>query len=222
MSVSGVSGTSNSALTGSRQTIAENFDTFLTLLTTQLKNQNPLDPLDTNQFTQQLVQFTSVEQELKTNEFLEALVMNTQNANSSQAVSYIGKTVSASGVTSQLSNGEATWVFDLDKDAEVSVTIKDENGKVVYTEEGSLPAGQGAFTWDGIGSDGAAQPEGTYSISIDARDANGGIVPATTQTTGVVTGVDFSGGAPVLVIGAARVNLADVISVSSGTSSTTP
>ena len=76
-SVSGTSATSGSGLANSRKTIADNFDTFLQLLTTQLKNQNPLDPLDTNQFTAQLVQFSGVEQQLKTNEFLEALLLNT-------------------------------------------------------------------------------------------------------------------------------------------------
>src|SRR6185369_15341862 len=98
MAVNGISGsTSAGALTNSRSTIADNFDTFLQLLTTQLKNQNPLDPLDTNQFTQQLVQFTSVEQQLKTNDFLSAMVQSQQASASAQAASYIGKTVTSSG-----------------------------------------------------------------------------------------------------------------------------
>src|SRR5690349_20323984 len=114
MAVSGIAGsTSTSSLTGSRQTIAENFDTFLSLLTTQLKNQNPLDPLDTNQFTQQLVQFTSVEQQLRTNDFLAAMMQSRQTAATSQAVDYIGKTVTASGVKSDLVNGKASWSFNL-------------------------------------------------------------------------------------------------------------
>src|SRR5918992_1028717 len=103
MAVSGINSTTGtSALAGLRGAIAENFDTFLQLLTTQLKNQNPLDPLDTNQFTQQLVQFTSVEQQLKTNEFLEAMMTASQNAGNAQAVSYVGKIVTASGNKSEL------------------------------------------------------------------------------------------------------------------------
>src|SRR6187402_248688 len=103
MAVSSVGSSSGgSALASSRQTIAQNFDTFLQLLTTQLKNQNPLDPLDTNQFTQQLVQFTGVEQQLKTNEFLEAMMLANQNSGKSNAVGYIGKTITASGVKSEL------------------------------------------------------------------------------------------------------------------------
>ena len=84
-----------SALDHAAPGMADNFDTFLQILTTQLRNQNPLDPLDTNQFTQQLVQFSGVEQQLKTNQFLEAMMTSTQNANNSQAVSYIGKIVTA-------------------------------------------------------------------------------------------------------------------------------
>src|SRR6187402_3815488 len=103
MAVTGVSGSSNaSQMASSRSTIADNFDTFLNILTTQLKNQNPLDPLDTNQFTQQLVQFTGVEQQLKTNEFLEAMMLANQNSGNSNAVGYIGKTITASGVKSEL------------------------------------------------------------------------------------------------------------------------
>src|SRR3954447_12628807 len=90
-------------------TLASNFTTFLTLLTTQLKNQNPLEPLDTNQFTAQLVQFTGVEQQLKTNEFLETLMLAGQNTAKSDAVSYIGKQVTASGKTGELTNEKAVF-----------------------------------------------------------------------------------------------------------------
>ena len=116
MAVDTVTGTATNALTStakSRETIAGNFDTFLQILTTQLKNQNPLDPLDTNEFTSQLVQFSSVEQQLKTNDFLEALLglnESTYNVNS-QAVSFIGKEVSTKTTAAEYKNGAATWVF---------------------------------------------------------------------------------------------------------------
>ena len=103
MTVSGVSGSTNSSPSLSSadgQTIAGNFDSFLSLLTTQLQNQNPLDPLDTNQFTAQLVQFSGVEQQLKTNDYLSSLVANNANTVNTNAVSYIGKTVTASGTRS--------------------------------------------------------------------------------------------------------------------------
>src|SRR5690606_23284274 len=101
----------------SRSGIADNFDTFLLLLTTQLQNQNPLEPLDTNAFTQQLVQFSSVEQQLKTNEFLQAMLAATQAGQSGQAVSYIGKTVTSSGAQAELRNGAAVWSYTASADA---------------------------------------------------------------------------------------------------------
>ena len=219
MTVSGISGSSStSASASARQGIADNFDTFLQLLTTQLKNQNPLDPLDTNQFTQQLVQFSSVEQQLKTNDFLSALVSSNGNSVNTNAVSYIGKTVTASGTRSELANGKAVWSFSLPDAADVSVTIKDADGNTVYTETGQLQSGAGQFTWDGKDTQGNTMPEGTYSITMQGTTAEGKSVNISTETTGVVTGVDFTGSEPVLLIGEARINLSGVTSVRETTS----
>src|SRR6266480_4442412 len=98
-----------------KQTIAGNFNTFLQLLTTQLKNQNPLDPLDTNQFTQQLVSFAQVEQQLKANEQLTALVALQQTAQTTQALTFVGATVSVDGATARLANHQAQWSFTVSK-----------------------------------------------------------------------------------------------------------
>ncbi len=182
-------------------------------MTTQLKNQNPLDPLDTNQFTQQLVQFTSVEQQLKTNEFLQAMMLSSSNSGNTGAVSYIGKTVTADGVKAELAGGKASWAFQLQDAANVTVTIKDKDGNSVYTEQGTLQAGDGVFQWDGKGSDGSQKADGSYTISMEGRNAEGKLVPITTQTTGVVSGVDFTGSEPVLLVGVSRVNLSSVKSV---------
>src|SRR3569833_1936654 len=174
MTVSGVgSSSSSSSSVIDRTTIANNFDTFLQPLTTQLKNQNPLDPLDTNQFTQQLVEFSGVEQQLKTNDFLSSLVQANANTTNNNAVSYIGKTVTASGVQSELVNNRATRNFNLKDAASVTVNIKDSTGRVVYTETGNMQGGTGTFTWDGLDSAGNAQPAGTYSISMQAVDGEG-------------------------------------------------
>ncbi|UXN68256.1 flagellar hook assembly protein FlgD [Devosia neptuniae] len=215
MAVDSVSGSSNtSALSGSRTTIAENFDTFLNILTTQLKNQNPLDPLDTNQFTAQLVQFTGVEQQLKTNEFLESLLQTTQSTGKTDAVSYIGREITAAGTTAELKNGGATWAFNADAQvANATVTIKNANGRVVYTEAGSLDKGPGNFLWTGKGSDGNTQPDGTYTIEIKGTNLSGNTIKVSTSTIGIVTAVDFSGAQPILTVGTSKILLSDVTNV---------
>ena len=212
MAVDGISGSgsSNTSITGTRAGIADNFDTFLSLLTAQLKNQNPLDPLVSNAFTQQLVQFSSVEQQLKTNDFLSALVQANTNSVLTNAVNYIGKTVAAEGTRSELVNGKAVWNFHLEDAANTTVTIKDSKGNVVYTEQGDLQAGTGQFSWNGKTSTGGKAPNGTYTISMTGINAEGKNVPISTEFTGTVTGVDFTGSEPVLLIGTTRVNLSGV------------
>ncbi|MCF6327852.1 MAG: flagellar hook assembly protein FlgD [Devosiaceae bacterium] len=209
-----------SALTGSSRSIADNFNTFLSLLTTQLKNQNPLDPLDTNQFTQQMVQFTSVEQQLKTNEFLKTLAASAQNATNTEAVSFIGKQVTAAGASAELSNGSASWEYSLNRTAsDTTITIRDSNGAIVHTDETSLASGTGNFSWDGRDAAGNQLPDGNYSITINARDGNGSYVPVTTQVTGLVSGVDLSGNTPILLVGGAQVNMSSVLSVQAAATS---
>ena len=216
MAVSGVSGNSGtgSSLDTSRRGIADNFDTFLNILTTQLKNQNPLDPMDTNQFTQQLVQFTGVEQQLKANTYLEALMLANQSAVNTDAVSYIGKEVTAAGTKSELKGGGATWAYNADAAvSDARVTIKDSMGNVVYTETGSLNKGPGNFLWNGVGSDGKLRPDGAYTISIDGKNLAGNNVAISTSTVGVVSAVDFSGSEPILTVGGSKIKLSDVTNV---------
>ena len=128
MAVSGVGSnvttTVNDSLASTNKTsLADNFTTFLQLLTTQLKNQNPLDPLDTNQFTQQLVQFAQVEQQLKGNDQLASLVSLQQSAQSTQALGFVGHIVALDGQTSRLENGSAGWSFNSPKPATGTINI---------------------------------------------------------------------------------------------------
>ena len=213
--LAGSSGTNtNAPAVTSRAGIADNFDTFLKILTTQLKNQNPLDPMDTNQFTQQLVQFTGVEQQLKSNTYLQALMNASQNSTNTDAVSYIGKEVTASGTTATLKAGGASWAYNAAANAsDATVTIKDASGQVVYSETGSLNAGPGNFLWDGVGSDGQVKPDGVYTISINGKNLNGNNVAINTSTVGVVSAVDFSGTEPILTVGATKIRLSDVTAV---------
>jgi flagellar basal-body rod modification protein FlgD len=196
------SSSSTPSLNGTANTtLAGNFQTFLTLLTTQLQHQDPLTPLDTNQFTQQLVQFASVEQELKTNDQLTTLVSLQQTAQSTQALTFVGKTAAVDGDTSVLSQGKAAWNLSVPTNANVSISITNSVGQTVLT--GTVPVSAGApqpFTWNGIGSDGTQQPDGKYKLTATAADSVGNSVGVSTQIEGVVSSVDLTQTPPLLSI----------------------
>jgi flagellar basal-body rod modification protein FlgD len=196
----GSSAAATSAL--ATQQIAGNFQSFLTLLTTQLQNQNPLDPLDTNQFTQQLVEFAGVQQQLNTNDSLATLVSLQQTAQSTQALGFVGKTAVVNGSTAALTNSTATWQLSIPTDSTVNVTIAGSNGQTVFT--GSYPVSAGnnqPFVWNGQGTDGSQLPDGNYTLTATAKDASNNNVAVSTQVQGVVSSVDLTQSPPLLSIG---------------------
>ncbi len=196
------SAAASSATTGvDKSTIAGNFQTFLTLLTTQLKNQNPLDPLDTNQFTQQLVQFAQVEQQLKQNDQLATLISLEKSAAATTALAYVGQTVAVDGQTAALKSGQATWTLQVPKPAQATVTIKSSTGQNVYTGSYAMGAGTQNFTWDGKDNSGVQWPDGNYTISVTAKDASGQSVAIPTEVQGLVDSVDLTQTPPTLSIG---------------------
>ncbi|OHV14510.1 flagellar hook capping protein [Methylorubrum extorquens] len=212
-----ITGTSAASTTDTKS-IAGNFTQFLTLLTTQLKNQNPLDPLDTNQFTQQLVQFAGVEQQLKTNSSLDTILTNSKAASASSASGLIGRTITADGATTDLTNGKATWTLTPDRAAARAViTLKASDGTVVATKTTTLKAGAQPFEWDGTGTSGLSAKDGRYTITVDALDTTGTKVAVDTKVSGVVDGVELSGSEPVLTIGKARVPASSVKTLSAPT-----
>lgn len=215
MEINGTSALANLGQAAQSQaTIAENFDAFLSLLTTQLQNQNPLEPLDTNEFTAQLVQFTSVEQSIETNKNLEQLVALSVTNAFTNAVGYIGKTVSAAGSVAQLSNGFATWNYTLaDASPEATFTVRNASGQTVYTETRTGNQGTNTFTWDGQLENGGQAPDGAYSISIQAKDQSGNNVSVSTETEGVVEAVDLTGAEPILTVNGQEIVLSSVNSI---------
>ncbi len=197
-----------------KNTLGGDFNTFLSLLTTQLQYQDPLDPLDSNEFTNQLVQFTSVEQEIKSNENLENIAVLTTMNGLNASVGFIGKDAIVEQAQATLSGGAATWVYALDgKSQETTLTIKDELGKTVYEQAGELGAGSHGFSWDGIGSDGTQQADGAYSLTITTDNGQDGSVPTQVFMRGNVTAVDFAGGESFLDVGGFSVPLGNVVSV---------
>ena len=199
----------------SRAGIADNFDAFLSLLTTQLKNQNPLDPLDTNEFTAQLVQFSGVEQSIKTNENLEKLLALSGANTLTTAVGFIGKVVTASGDTTSLVNGQAQWSYTVAQDVpEATITVKDKFGQTVFSQQTNLLSGTHTLQWDGRTNAGIAAPAGSYTLSIDAKDTSGNKINADTTIIGFVESVDMTGGEPELTVSGSKIKFSAVKTVS--------
>jgi flagellar basal-body rod modification protein FlgD len=219
--VSGTTPTSSSSSSSSSSlgsstgaTLAGNFQTFLTLLTTQLQNQNPLDPLDTNQFTQQLVQFAGVEQQLKTNDSLSQLVTLQQTTQATQALGFVGKTAVVDGNTTALSNSSATWELNIPSSSAVTVTIANSKGQTVFTGNYSASAGNNQpFTWNGQGSDGTQWPDGLYTMTATAADSSGNPVAISTQVGGTVSSVDLTQTPPLLMINGQTYTVSQVKSI---------
>jgi flagellar basal-body rod modification protein FlgD len=195
-------GTASGNNTASTQTkgIADNFQTFLTLLTTQLQNQNPLDPLDTNQFTAQLVQFAGVEQQLKMNDQLSSIVALEKSAQSTQALIYVGNTVAVDGSKANF-NGAATWNINSPKETNATITITDSTGQTAYSGNFTLKTGGSSFVWDGKGNDGRQWPPGSYTLTATGKDASGNNVAISTEVQGIVDSVDLTATPPLLSIG---------------------
>lgn len=200
-----------------RTQLSGDFDTFLLLLTTQLKNQDPADPMDSAEFTSQLVQFANVEQAIATNENLEKLLDMNSHSEISNAASYIGKYVEAKGDSSRLQNGVAAFSYDLDAPAfEVEIVIKNDAGRIVYKGAGPTDAGKNDVLWDGtsnVDGSGDMMPPGTYHLSVVAKDARQERVEATTYSTGFISAVDIVDGQAVYRIGDIELSLDDIRSV---------
>jgi len=199
------------------QALFNNFETFLTLLTTQLKNQDPLSPLDSNEFTAQLTQMAGVEQQLLTNDLLTSLVAAQAGGGLDNASNYIGREVTAAWTATSFEDGKATWSYELADDAdEVTLQVVDSKGVVVW--EGPAPdksSGIHSFTWDGQlkGGDKLDEDGGVYTLKVTATDETGAEVGSQALIQGRVTGVEMYDGQPYLVIGDSILPLSTVISL---------
>ena len=192
------------------QNLSADMNTFLTLLTTQLKYQDPLDPMDTAEFTNQLVQYSSVEQAIQTNQKLDSLLsMNIANLGA-QAVSYIGKVAQVLGNVMPLEGGKAKATYTLDKNVvSTTIVVKDMNGNIVYSEQGKVTSGTHEFTWDGKDSNGNQLEDGAYKIEVSTKVASG-----ETTVFGRVTGVaSDSSGVYVGLGDAVTAGLGDILTV---------
>jgi flagellar basal-body rod modification protein FlgD len=204
------SGTSsNSAM----NQLSGNFQTFLKLLTTQLQNQNPLDPMDTSQFTQQLVEYSQVEQQIDTNGNLQSLISQGTQQSAAYATGYLGKTVTVSGGEGSLANGQAQWTYNLGADAtSTTLQVTDANGSVVYSGSGQTTKGNSTFNWNGQDNAGNQLPDGSYTLAVKAS-AGGQTVTTNVTAVGTVSEVNMINGTPQLLIGSMEVPLTSISSV---------
>jgi flagellar basal-body rod modification protein FlgD len=171
-----------------------NFNTFLTMLTTQLQHQDPLSPLDTSQFTQQLVAFSQVEQQINTNTNLQQLLQLQTTNEAVSAAPLVGVNIQYNSPTSPLEGGNAGWSYSLPSDsASTNLLVEDASGNVVFSAAGMTTAGKHDFVWNGKTSAGLQMPDGgQYTLKVEAADANKNTVTATVSAYGTVDGVNIT------------------------------
>jgi len=212
------SAAAQAAGTAGGQQLAGNFDTFLQLLTTQLQNQDPLDPLDTNQFTQQLVEFASVQQQVDMNTNMQTLISLQQTSEATSAMQLLGANVTIGGSSAALSNATgspATWNLSVPSPATGTVTIANSSGQTVFTGQVSLNAGNQTYSWGGQGSNGITEPDGNYTMSINATGANGQPVTVATQVQGVVSAVNVNATPATVTVGGQTYPISAIQSINS-------
>lgn len=198
-----------------RSSLSDNYDTFLVLLTAQLQNQDPLSPMDSTAFTEQLVQYSQVEQQIRTNEQLSGLVLQYQAASAGAALSYLGKDAIIEADETYLAGGAANWAYNLPGNADsMTIQVRDASGRLVYTDTTQpRTAGEHLFSWNGKKTDGSTASDGVYSISITARNAAGEAITPSINVRETIMGVDFSGATPLVITPSGTRELSTIRSV---------
>ncbi len=217
--VNDVSAAATTAVDGAaamKKATGMNKDDFLTLFVTQLKNQDPLNPQDSNQFIAQLAQLSQVEQAYNTNTNLQSLLTAQNNASAVSAVSFIGKEVMAFGNQVAFTAGSATPLnFRLTEQvSSLSVEVRDGAGNLVRTlTAGQTAAGDGSIVWDGKAGNGQGLPSGTYTFAVSGTDGSGQAVAGVPLVTGRIDGVRLDGSSPVLTAEGIEIDMANVLQV---------
>ncbi len=194
--------------------LAADMDSFLLLLTTQLKHQDPLSPLEPTEFTSQLVAFAGVEQQITMNKSLEDLLVLQNSSFAASVVGFIGTDVQAQGNKVPLQDSSAEFTYNLSGNAKtVVVAIADSNGKIMYTQAGELTGGEHKFKWDGKDMNNFQQPDGPYTVTVTPIGFEDEPVEARVKVKGRVSGVTMAGGSAVLDVGGVSIDLENVLSI---------
>ncbi|MZR30204.1 flagellar hook assembly protein FlgD [Sneathiella litorea] len=213
----------NSAAAKAQTDLASNFDDFLTLLTTQLTNQDPLNPTDTTEFTNQLVNFSSVEQAIATNQNLEALVqleqISQQNMMGATMINYLGKSIGTNLNVAALNNGDAAWNIDLGSSAAaVKYDVYNQNGDIVFSEtQNSAAAGEQQYSWNGTTNSGTQAGDGAYYLVVTAETEGGSSIDVDYSFKGTATSIETINGEAVLKVGDVPIGLSYITSVTEPT-----
>ncbi|MBN8891957.1 MAG: flagellar hook assembly protein FlgD [Rhodospirillales bacterium] len=193
--------------------LSGNFQTFLKMLMTQLQNQDPTSPLDTNQFTSQLVQFSSVEQQINTNSSLTQLIQLTQAAGVLQSTSMVGHKVSVTSDHLALQSGSAALQFAAPSKGPVAIAVYNDNGTKITDAVVDATAGSNTWNWDGRNVNGTQLPDGSYRVAVMGAAADGTTQALPFSVTGTATGVQQNGGSLTLQLGALSVDFSAVKSI---------
>jgi len=219
-SASSGTSTSSSTATTAAQTnqnaltaLSGNFTDFLNMLMTQLQNQDPTSPMDTNQFTSELVEFSGVEQQINTNASLTQLIQLTQAGEVMQGSEFDGKQVSVTSTQIPLQNGTGSVTYTAPTAEPVAVAISNSAGQLVFDTSLTATAGQNTWTWDGTDNSGDKVADGAYNISVIGANSDGSTTPLTFTVTGTATGVQNNGTTGVeLDLGAVTVPFSSIVS----------
>jgi flagellar basal-body rod modification protein FlgD len=202
---------------GGTETLGQ--DSFLNLLTVQLQNQDPSNPVSNEDFIAQLAQFSSLEQLVGIQEKLELVYLGVASMNNATMATLLGSEVVASGDRIHVAGeGDVTLHFDAGAPAQSgTVTIEDADGKVVATLElGAVEEGEGSIVWDGTDLDGNPVGEGDYTVRYEATGADGESIDVTPLVVGLVDSVDYSTGVPRPSVGGVDVGIDAIIRVATG------
>lgn len=188
---------------------------FLSLLVTELQNQNPLEPTDSTDFINQLASYANFEQQQTLNSNLSTLASSFNSLLTLNSSNYIGQTVTAKADTGTLQDSQIAFGYSLDSAAaSVTLTVKDSSGNTVWSGSGTKTSGSNSFTWDGTTTDGTQLSDGgQYTLEVSATDSTGQSVYGYTTVSGKVTSVDNSTGTPMLKIGNTSISTSNVIGV---------
>lgn len=209
------SGSTTATPTGSTalNSLSANFGDFLKLLMTQLQNQDPTSPLDTNQFTTELVQFSSVEQQINTNTSLTQLIQLTQAGEVMQASAMTGKQVTVSSDHVPLQNGKGTIQFTAPATEPVAIAIYNDSGAQLTQVALNSVKGQNTWTWNGTDGNGNTLPDGSYKVAVVGANTDGTTSALPFSVVGTATGVLSQSNGMQLELGALTVDFSAVQSV---------